>query len=70
MSPYRRTEEGAVGHLGGRMKCSNGWAAEFDRQAYCFERRQPGRTLPQLPRLGMKVAQEWSFNVRDMCNFK
>src|ERR1700739_4658835 len=26
---------------------------------YCFERRQPGRTLPQLPRFGMSVAQEY-----------
>ena len=26
---------------------------------HCFERRQPGRTLPQLPRFGMSVAQEY-----------
>jgi hypothetical protein len=26
---------------------------------YCFERRQPGRTLPQLPRFGMSVAKEY-----------
>jgi hypothetical protein len=28
MSAYRRTEE-LVGHLGGRVKCSNGWVAEL-----------------------------------------
>jgi hypothetical protein len=26
---------------------------------YCFERRQPGRTLPQLRCFGMSVAQEY-----------
>ena len=26
---------------------------------YRFERRQPGRTRPQLPRFGMSVAQEY-----------
>jgi hypothetical protein len=26
---------------------------------YCFQRRQPGRTHPQLPRFGMSVAQEY-----------
>src|SRR3982074_1235214 len=26
---------------------------------YCFERPQPGRTLTQLPRFGMSVAQEY-----------
>ena len=26
---------------------------------YCCERRQPGRTLPQHPRFGMSVAQEY-----------
>src|SRR5215471_14118745 len=28
------------------------------------------RTLPQLSRLGMNVAQEWGFNLSGICDFK
>jgi hypothetical protein len=35
------------------------WTARELIDGYCFERRQPGRTLPQLPRFGMSVAQEY-----------
>jgi hypothetical protein len=35
------------------------WMASELIDGYCFERRQPGRTLPQLPRFGMSVAQEY-----------
>jgi hypothetical protein len=44
------------------------WASRRARAAgelidgYCFERRQPGRTLPQLPRFGMSVAQTLMFS--------
>jgi hypothetical protein len=41
-------------HLGGRVKC--GRLVELI-DGHCFERRQPGRPLPQLPRFGMSVAQ-------------
>jgi hypothetical protein len=35
------------------------WTASELIDGYRFERRQPGRTLPQLPRFGMSVAQEY-----------
>jgi hypothetical protein len=35
------------------------WTASESIDGYCFERRQSGRTLPQLPRFGMSVAQEY-----------
>ena len=35
------------------------WTANELIDGDCFERRQPGRTLPQLPRFGMSVAQEY-----------
>jgi hypothetical protein len=49
----------------GRVQWASRRAREMQQRAagelidgYCFERRQPGRTLPQLPRFGMSVAQE------------
>jgi hypothetical protein len=42
------------------------WTASELIDGYRFEGRQSGKTLPQLPRFGMSVAQD----VRDMCNFK
>jgi hypothetical protein len=35
------------------------WPASELIDGYRFGRRQPGRTLPQLPRFGMSVAQEY-----------
>jgi hypothetical protein len=35
------------------------WTASELIDGYRFERRQPGRRLPQLPRFGMSVAQEY-----------
>jgi hypothetical protein len=35
------------------------WTASELIDGYRFQRRQPGRTLPQLPRFGMSVAQEY-----------
>ena len=38
------------------VKCSNGRRLI---DGYGFERRQPGRTLPQLPRFGVRVARKY-----------
>src|ERR1700746_1689806 len=54
MSAYRGTEESAVG-ISVREVQQRAAGELID--GYCFERRQPGRTLPQLPRFGMRVAQ-------------
>ena len=35
------------------------WTASELIDGYRFEGRQPGKTLPQLPRFGMSVAQEY-----------
>jgi hypothetical protein len=35
------------------------WTASELIDGYRFQRRQPGITLPQLPRFGMSVAQEY-----------
>jgi hypothetical protein len=35
------------------------WTASELIDGFRSERRQPGRTLPQLPRFGMSVAQEY-----------
>src|ERR1700751_228564 len=35
------------------------WTASELIYGYLFEGRQPGKTLPQLPRFGMSVAQEY-----------
>jgi hypothetical protein len=55
MSACRGTEDSAVG-------ISAGAGATLSSElidGYCFEKRQPGRTLPRLPRFGMSVAQEY-----------
>src|ERR1700730_2902885 len=56
-SAYRGTEDSGVAS---RRACEvqQRTASELI-DGYCFQRRQPGRTLPQLPRFGMSVAQEY-----------
>ena len=66
MSAYREK----IVQWASRQACEvQQWTAIELIDGYRFERRQPGKKLPQPPRFGMSVAQG-TFNVRDMCNFK
>jgi hypothetical protein len=51
--------QGALWGLTRQAREVQQWTASELIDGYRFERRQPGRTLPQLPRFGMSVAQEY-----------
>jgi hypothetical protein len=59
-----------VGHLGGRVKCSNGRAAELIDGYIASRGGNLAKRFHNFRVFGMRVGQECTFNVRDMCNFK